>query len=328
MGRKKKKYNFLCLIIFAYFFEEIKSENDNKNSDKYYEIHLNFQSNGLQSLYCDDNIQFFRTEKILFSRLKYYNRKRIIGNITFILPSKQAEEKRINEYELIITSSHFCKSQIKYNLSSENQEIVIYFRDNPKTLKKLFSGSSFSELKRFDYPFPIDGSDYNEMFYQCTELTYVDFKYFSFENTTDVSGMFNYCKNLKTVIFPQNSKSNYVENFMEMFAHAESLTSINLTYFSFVKAKNISYMFNGCKNLKYINFPKNEKAENLQFLNGMFNDSLNLISVDLSNFSFKNVENMEYMFNGCNRLSTIILPNENDTSNVLQEVKYVYVLLL
>jgi hypothetical protein len=114
--------------------------------------------------------------------------------------------------------------------------------------------------------------------------------------------MFNYCKKLETDKFPQYSKSIYVESFMEMFAHAESLTSINLSYFSFFNAKNTAYIFNGCKNLKYIYFPKKEKAENLQFINGMFNESFNLISVDLSSFSFKNVENMEYMFNGCNRL--------------------------
>jgi surface protein len=136
--------------------------------------------------------------------------------------------------------------------------------------------------------------------------------------------MFNYCKKLNTIIFPKNSKSSNVESFMEMFAHAESLTSIDLTYFSFVKAKNMGYMFNGCKNLVYINFPKNEKAENLQLLNNMFDGCLNLISVDLSSFSFKNVETMAYMFNDCYRLSTLILPKENNTSNALQNAENMF----
>ena len=49
------------------------------------------------------------------------------------------------------------------------------------------------------------------MFYLCTELIYIDFNNFSFENTKDVSCIFNYCKKLETVI-----KSNNDESFMEM----------------------------------------------------------------------------------------------------------------
>ena len=306
MERKKKIYNYICLIIFILFFEEIKSDNNNENSDKSYEVHIYFQTNGLQSLYCDDNIKFFGTENINLYRIKEDGVK---VNINSLLRQD---------------SSHFCKSLIKYNANSVNEKIIIEFKDNPNSLKQLFSGSSIYKIERFDYPFPIDGSNYNEMFYQCTELTYVDFSNFSFENTTDVSGMFNYCKKLTTIIFPKNSKSSYVENFMEMFAHAESLISIDLTYFSFVKAKNMAYMFNGCKKLAYINFPKNEKAENLQLLNDMFGVCPNLISLDLSSFSFKNVETMAYMFNGCNRLSTLILPKENNPSNNLKDIKYMF----
>jgi len=162
------------------------------------------------------------------------------------------------------------------------------------------------------------------MFYQCTELTYVDFSNFSFENMIDVSDMFNYCKKLNTIIFPKNSRSSNIENFMEIFAHAESLTSMDLSYFSFLKAKNMAYIFNLCKNLEYINFLKNEKAENLQLLNDMFGVCPNLISLELSSFSFKNVKTLAFMFNGCNRLSTLILPKENNTNSSLQDIKYMF----
>ena len=196
--------------------------------------------------------------------------------------------------------------------------IIIEFLDNPKSLKKLFSGSSFSRLEVFDYPFPIEESDYNGMFYQCTELTYVDFTYFSFENTTDVSGMFNYCKKLTTVIFPQNSTSSNIENFMEMFAHAESLTSINLTYFSFVKAKNMTHMFNGCNKLSTIILPKeNNTSTSLQEVKYMFYDCKELTSIDLSGISFLIVKDLSYMFYGCNNLETLILPTNEKVNNVV-----------
>ena len=307
MERKKKAYNFLCLIIFILFFGELKADNDNKIPDKSYEIHIYFQSKGLQSLYCDDNIKFFETDNINFYRIK-----------------EDGTKININSLLRKDTSSYFCRSLIKYNVNSVNEKIIIEFKNNPQTLKKLFSGSSIYKIERFDYPFPIDENNYNEMFYQCTELTFVDLNNFSFENTKDVSSMFNNCKKLETVIFPKKSKSSYVENFMRMFAHAESLTSIDLTYFSLVNTKNMAYMFNGCKNLDYIIFPKNETAENLLLLNNMFDGCLNLISVDLSYFSFKNVESMAYMFNDCNRLSILILPKENNTSNALQNVENMF----
>ena len=173
MERKIKIYNFLCVIIFILFFGEIKSDNNNENLDKSYEIHLYFQGKGLQSLYCDDNIKFFGTENINLYRIKEDGAKININSL------------------LRQDSSHFCKSLIKYNANSVNEKIIIEFKDNPNTLKQLFLESSIYKIERFDYPFPIDGSDYNEMFYECKELTFVDFSNFSFENTTDVSGIFN-----------------------------------------------------------------------------------------------------------------------------------------
>ena len=244
MERKKKAYNFLSLIIFILFFGEIKNDNDNNIPDKSYEIHIYFQSKGFQSLYCDDNIKFFETENINFYRIK-----------------EDGTKININSLLRKDSSSDFCRSLIKYNVNSVNEKIIIEFKNNPQTLKKLFSGSSIYKIERFDYPFPIDESNYNEMFYKCTELTYVDFNNFSFENTKDVSNMFNNCTKLETVIFPKNSKSSYVENFMRMFAHAESLTSIDLTYFSLINSKNMVNMFNGCKNLTYINLPKMKKQK-------------------------------------------------------------------
>ena len=317
MGRKEKISNLLCLIMLGYFFEEIKSDND--YSYKRFQIHAYFQSTGLQSLFCSENISLQNFK--FYSEIKFYV-KEIYGIRMYIYIHPQIV--LINPLLIKNTSSHVCIYQVKYNVSSVYEKIIMELEGNPETLEKMFSGSNIYKIERFDYPFPMNESSYNKMFYHCNELTYVDLSNFNFENTTDISGMFNYCKNLKTIIFPQNSKSSYVENFMEMFAHAESLTSINLTFFNFTKAKNMAYMFNGCKNLKYINFPKYEKAEDLQSLNFMFNDCPNLISVDLSSFSFKNVENMSYMFSGCNRLSRIILPKEKNIISAPQDVKYMF----
>ena len=86
MGRQKEIYHFLCLMIFSVFFGEIKSDNDYNNSNKSYEIEIYFQTNGLQSLYCDDNIQFFGTKNINFYYFVKIIKNKLIGGIYFPLP--------------------------------------------------------------------------------------------------------------------------------------------------------------------------------------------------------------------------------------------------
>ena len=159
MERKKEIYYFLFLIIFAYFF------NVNQISCKSYEMHVDFLQNGLQSLYCDDNIQFFGTNNIniyLEENLYYFDDHLIDLGINNRFPPNN-RKILINSYLIQDSSSFVCKSQIKININETFSTIIIEFKDNPKTLKKIFSGSSFYSIDRFDYPFPLDESGYNQI---------------------------------------------------------------------------------------------------------------------------------------------------------------------
>ena len=334
MERKKEIYYFLFLIIFAYFF------NVNQISCKSYEIHVDFLQYGLQSLYCDDNIQFFGTNNIniYFEEHLIYFDDPIIGLDLNIRVRPKNRKILVNSSLIKDSSSFVCKSQIKININETFSTIIIEFKDNPKTLKKIFSGSSFYSIDRFDYPFPLDESDYNEMFYQSTELVYANLKNLTFENTIDVGSMFNYCKKLETIIFPQNPKSSNVESFSEMFAYAESLTSINLTNFSFAKTKNMAYMFIGCKNLESLILPSNEKESNvidfyykIEKMSYAFYNCYKLKSIDLSKFNLNLVTNLEYMLDSCSSLETIKLPEQKinnvenffHTFNNCSKLKYI-----
>ena len=155
-------FNFFNFIIFFYYFGKIYSQSTNNVSNQIYEIHILFNSTGLQSIYCDDNINIFGTENINIYKIDENENKSPINSLL----RKEA-------------SNFYCLSSIKYNVISTNDKIVIELKTNPRTLKQLFADSTIYKIERFDYPFPENDEDFNGMFYHCVELSYVDFSNFS-----------------------------------------------------------------------------------------------------------------------------------------------------
>ena len=300
MNKKKaiKIFYIRHLIIFLFCFLKINAQNLGAEAPPKYEIHIKFGGTGLKTVYCDDNIVLYHTDNINFYKL-----------------NENGLKENINPLLLKGSNEDYCASPIKYNVNSIEEKIIIEFIGSPNKLKQLFAGSHISKLERFDYPFPVYDSDINGMFFNCQQLTFVDLSNFSFINVKDISKMFYYCSKLETIIFPSNEKAINIENFSDMFAFSKNIKAIDLSSFSFINAKDVGYMFNNCSNLEEIIFPQNEKAEKIQIMSDIFHNCQNLVSIDLSNFSFKNVRNMAFMFNGCTNLVSIKFPlNEKATS--------------
>ena len=307
---KKKRDNKLLYRIYSIIFffvclEKINSQSDNNESSPKYEIHLKFNSIGLHSLYCDDNINLFGTENINFYQIKENGLK-------------------ININSLVIKESNQeCEDSIKFNINSINEIFIIEFLKSPKTLRQLFQGATIGRIERFDYPFPENNNDFRDIFYHCIELTYVDFTKFSFSTAIEVSSMFYDNKKLETVIFPENEQANNIEDFSDMFAYCSQLTSIDLSYFNLKKTRNMGYMFRNCYYLKSIIFSNSDKAENIKILSSTFEGCKNLTSIDLSNFSFLKVTNMADMFKSCSNIKSIIFPT-NEKSTSIQYIKNIF----
>ena len=66
------------------------------------------------------------------------------------------------------------------------------------------------------------------------------------------------------------------------------------------------YSFNQSDNLVEIIFKDNT---NLNSLNNMFQNCINIIEIDLSNFVISSVNSMDFMFSGCSSLTSINLTN-------------------
>ena len=289
-----KTKNYVYVLYFVLFLIKVKAQLGSTT----YEIHLYFNAIGPQVLFCDDNANFFETEHMNIYKIE-----------------EGGSRININSF-LRQESSDYCLSSIIYDVTSVDEMIIIELLESPSELKDFFAESTVYKIMRFDYPFPDDGTDYSNMFYYNSELTYIDLSQFSFIDVEDMSSMFYNCSKLETIIFPTNESPNKAEKLNDMFSYSAKLTSIDLSHFSLVNAKDMGYIFKGCKQLKYVKFRENEKAEKIENLSDMFADCSSLTSIDLTYFNFKKLKNTQYMFNRCTNLTTVILPTDEKATSL------------
>lgn len=109
------------------------------------------------------------------------------------------------------------------------------------------------------------------MFNDCSKLTYIDLKNFNTADVTDMSYMFNNCS---------------------------SLTDIDLSNFDTKKVHHMGEMFDNCSKLTNINLSNFDTA-NVNFMDGLFKGCTSLTHLDLSNFTFKEGVNTTNMFKDC-----------------------------
>ena len=172
------------------------------------------------------------------------------------------------------------------------------------------------------------------MFYNLTNVTYIDLTNFNFSEVTNTAMMFANCQNLQRIIFPDNIiitniqnmrgmfyncinlksldlsifKTLRVENFDSMFRGCTSLTSLDLTNFNLVRAVRLDSMFYDCHSLAYLDISTFDTS-NVQYMNSMFRGCISLTSIDLSHFNTGRVYSFSNMFESCTSLQQININN-------------------
>ena len=132
----------------------------------------------------------------------------------------------------------------------------------------------------------------NSFFKNLSSLeTITDLEYLNTANVTDMSSMFNSCRNL---------------------------TSLDLSKFNTTNVTNMSHMFSECTVLASLDFSK-FNTENVKEMISMFYSCGNLTSLDLSNFNTAKVMNMSYMFNKCSGLQTIYVSDNFVVTGITNE---------
>ena len=130
-----------------------------------------------------------------------------------------------------------------------------------------------------------------------------------------LGGFFRDCTNLQKVINFGNFNGDKCTDWSYLFYNCSSLKSIDLSDFRSGPAANWSHMFDGCMALTAVTGLQNVATSSATDMSYMFNNCINLASLDLSNFNTAKVTNMSYMFANCQSLTSLDLSSFN-TANV------------
>ena len=173
----------------------------------------------------------------------------------------------------------------------------------------------------------------NSIFFYCEKIENLNLSHFDTSKVRSMSSMFSEMKNLSNIIFGSNFDTSNVGKMNNMFSNCEKIENLNLSHFDTKKVREMVGMFSNCYMLSELNLSSfytesliniggNSKVRNVTYesLNygssyqGMFEECKNLIKIDMSNFNFSKVVNMNSLFSGCEKLSEIIIKNFDSRS--------------
>ena len=154
--------------------------------------------------------------------------------------------------------------------------------------------------------------DASYMFYNCSNLTELDFSGFETSDITDMSWMFNGCSSL-TKLDLSGFDASKVISMAYMFGYCYGLTELTITDFKTDSLKDTSYMFDHCSILEKLDLGgfDTSSVTNMQ---SMFYWCNNLRELDISGFRTNNVENMSEMFFHCDSLEELNVSHFNTES--------------
>lgn len=156
-------------------------------------------------------------------------------------------------------------------------------------------------------------TDTSFMFFNCANLTSLDFDGFDTSSVTNMKRMFTMCEKLTSLNIMDFDTSS-VTNMQEMFALCKGLTSLFLGNIDTSNVTNMEGMFMGCNTLESFDVGGLDTS-NVTNMYEMFSTCTRIKSLDLHNFNTSNVTNMQEMFQYCVQLKSLDLRNF-DTSSV------------
>lgn len=217
-----------------------------------------------------------------------------IGDIFYPKDKKRSSEKSGDLYAWI---------------TDENDQYTLYFAAEggiwaPEDCHGFFHHMNNLEYIRFNGAFHTDNvTDMSYMFQCCKELKEVDVNNLNTEKVEDMNSMFNDCESLEKLDVSQLDTQN-VSNMMCMFAYCTNLTSLTLGEMDTSNVTNMSGMFTYLTNLHELDVsPLN--TSNVANMQSMFYGCEKVTEIDVTGFDTKKVINMKGMFSSCSSLEKV-----------------------
>ena len=276
-----------------------------------------------------------------------------IDDINRIIIGSINSSSLLNIYSIIDTSNITDMDNMFGNYGTyymNSLDLQCFDTSKVTTMADMFNGRyNFTSLNVSNFD-TSKVTDMSSMFRNCSGLTSLDLSHFNTSNVTDMSAMFAGCKNLTEIKGIENWNVSKVENFnfmfdydcsvkkldlsewdvngslMDFLPNGNGVEEVNISNFN-IEVENNSYgIYSGRKDstLKKI-IAKNCNFKT-SFRNNCFDEYWNNVDgnvvyypsieyIDISGSYFSSGD-MNYIFGGCTKLTTVILTNI-DTSNVI-----------
>ena len=188
-----------------------------------------------------------------------------------------------------------------------------WYSEHRNDIKKVVFNSSFQNARPVSTSYWFAGDVDDEWNYTSQITTITDIQYLNTSNVVDMSCMFHFCSQLKTIDVT-GFKTDNVTNMYSMFDGCESLTTLDVSKFKTDKVTNMIRMFCGCIYLEELDV-SNWNTEKVTYMNSLFSYCSSLTTLDVSNWNTANVEDMGWTFEGCQKLTALDVSNWK-TNNV------------
>ena len=154
----------------------------------------------------------------------------------------------------------------------------------------------------------------SHMFYHCLNLMDLNLDGINTGNVMNMTKMFTACSSLPKLDVSQLETSK-VESFYATFQKCSSLEELSLTNFDTSMANNMALMFADCTNLKSIVInPQSFKTDLVETMSYMFDGCEALCYVNMAGFNTHSVKRTNYMFRDCKSFEMIFLENHDFSS--------------
>ena len=274
-----------------------------KNEDKFRNIYFmennsyreeNEQQNNDINNLNDKNTEIFIDDK----KMKLFNK--------YFIPTKVGLHKIKIKFKNKIKDCSYmfrgCGNIISIDFSSFDSSEVI-------SMKQMFSicyGLQEVNLNNLNVK---NVKDMSYMFNKCMEIKKIIIpSSFDTQNVENMDFIFHFCQILEDINFSPSFKTNNVKSMKGIFGKCYKLKKLDLRNFNTGEVKDMSFMFDQCKDLEEILInPSTFRTNKAKNMGHMFNDCNNLKGFDLSGFNTGNVEFFTYMFYDCQRLDNLDL---------------------